>query len=270
LFKLRITGTSLRNASFQGIELDYAVLNSCTFDDANFSGTTLHMTHFFDTSLLRADFTRAYVASADFSYSTLYKAKLTDKQLTQHLNRFSNVIFPNGTHQATVRSSINLLKNGGADDKDTNCVMDIKNATRQSISDWIHRGGNMGVRAIDYRALNNIFYNRTFTEYPLLSRCYFGNINGVRFASIEQAVSVAKYVHHSSSFINYFLLFHLSFKRVINDQRARFTLIAWLSSTAHVNLTFLDDRRFSMDEKEAVILCEYFLLILIYKYVYSN
>ena len=59
-------------------------------------------------------------------------------------------------------------------------------------------------------------------------------------------------------------------KRLINDQRARFTLIAWLSSTAHVNLTFLKDRRFSKDEQAAVTLCKYFLLILVQHYLHSN
>ncbi|UJR06955.1 hypothetical protein I4U23_011243 [Adineta vaga] len=98
----------LINASFTNIDLSDARFESSILSHSNFSHTKLKRANFANCVLDHADFTDTLLVSVNFTGANVNQSNIS---LSGSGNILTNMIFPNGTHQATLIRQ-NLLRNG--------------------------------------------------------------------------------------------------------------------------------------------------------------
>jgi uncharacterized protein YjbI with pentapeptide repeats len=106
---------SLQNASFVDIGLYEVTFQDCVLTSARFAHAFLTGTNFMNAIMHKVDMTHAYSLLTIFNGADMTGATIPDDVLFGYENVFDDVIFPNGTHQATIRPKNLISKNPGAE-----------------------------------------------------------------------------------------------------------------------------------------------------------
>ena len=222
LSRASFSRASLRNASFNRAILYKVAFDFCELTGALFKHAFLTSTFFVYAVLHHADFTHATGILTTFVGADMTGAIIDDSVLFAYENLVENVIFPNGTHQATIHPS-NLIRNAGAEEDPC-----LASEPTDHISEWL------------------LFYDNTIVTVPYgSSRSPFGilmdtDAHGVCYfwaPGLESKINVITMQQRA--------ILLTDFMHLIDANRALCRISAWLGGVgtrqdyAEVRLLFL-------------------------------